>query len=197
MDKLIKKDRKKISGLSLLEALVSTAIIGIGFVAILQMTTYSVHSINTSGDRTKANYLTNMMAEDVIGHRDVNTSGVQNFSEYLSENQPNLNFCDDPSSSQANTNAGNVYGGNNLDGALMKANKWTAIFNNKDYLNCKGKNERRSFRMFMLSGTGMNNALENPNINDEIMYIGRIQMSLNDGKKRKFLYFQADFNTRK
>ena len=140
----MKKDRKKISGLSLLEALVSTAIIGIGFVAILQMTTYSVHSINTSGDRTKANYLTNMMAEDVIGHRDVNTSGVQNFSEYLSENQPNLNFCDDPSSSQANANAGNVYGGNNLDGALMKANKWTAIFNNKDYLNCKGKNERRS-----------------------------------------------------
>ena len=83
---------------------------------------------------------------------------------------PNLNFCDDPSSAQANANAGNVYGGNNLDGALMKANKWTAIFNNKDYLNCKGKNERRSFRMFMLSGTGMNNALENPNINDEIMY---------------------------
>ena len=61
MDKLMKKDRKKISGLSLLEALVSTAIIGIGFVAILQMTTYSVHSINTSGDRTKANYLTNMI----------------------------------------------------------------------------------------------------------------------------------------
>ena len=108
----MKKDRKKISGLSLLEALVSTAIIGIGFVAILQMTTYSVHSINTSGDRTKANYLTNMMAEDVIGHRDVNTSGVQNFSEYLSENQPNLNFCDDPSSSQANANEENVYGGN-------------------------------------------------------------------------------------
>ena len=152
------------------------------------MTTYSVHSINTSGDRTKANYLTNMMAEDVIGHRDVNTSGVQNFSEYLSENQPNLNFCDDPSSSQANANAGNVYGGNNLDGALMKANKWTAIFNNKDYLNCKGKNERRSFRMFMLSGTGMNDALENPNINDEIMYIGRIQMSLNDGKKKVFIF---------
>ena len=47
--------------------------------------------------------------------------------------------------------------------------------------------------MFMLSGTGMNDALENPNINDEIMYIGRIQMSLNDGKKRKFLYFQSDY----
>ena len=37
---------KKISGLSLLEALVSTAIVGIGFVAILQMTNYSVQSIS-------------------------------------------------------------------------------------------------------------------------------------------------------
>ena len=57
----MKKDIKKILGLSILEALVSTAIIGIGFVAILQMTNYSVQSIYTSGERTKANYLTNMI----------------------------------------------------------------------------------------------------------------------------------------
>ncbi len=188
----MKINRKKISGLSLLEALVSTAIIGIGFVAILQMTTYSVQSINTSGDRTKANYLTNMMAEDVIGHKNVNTSGVQNFSEYLSQNQPDLDFCDNPAQQTATT-AGNVYGTNDSDGALMKSNKWKAIFNNKNYLNCKGKNERRSFRMFQLSGTGMTGAIENTNIKDEIMYIGRIQMGLNDGKKRKFLYFQSDY----
>ena len=30
---------------------------------------YSVQSIYTSGERTKANYLTNMIAEDVIGHK--------------------------------------------------------------------------------------------------------------------------------
>ena len=64
---------KKISGLSLLEALISTAIVGIGFVAILQMTNYSVQSVYTSGERTKANYLTNMIAEDVIGHKNVVT----------------------------------------------------------------------------------------------------------------------------
>ena len=40
--------KKKISGLSILEAIVSTAIIGIGFVAILQMTNYSVQSIQVS-----------------------------------------------------------------------------------------------------------------------------------------------------
>ena len=47
--------------------------------------------------------------------------------------------------------------------------------------------------MFQLSGTGMTGAIENTNIKDEIMYIGRIQMGLNDGKKRKFLYFQSDY----
>ena len=55
---MIKKKNKKISGLSLLEALISTAIVGIGFVAILQMTNYSIQSIFVSGERTKANYLT-------------------------------------------------------------------------------------------------------------------------------------------
>ena len=55
---MIKKKNKKISGLSLLEALLSTAIVGIGFVAILQMTNYSIQSIFVSGERTKANYLT-------------------------------------------------------------------------------------------------------------------------------------------
>ena len=25
------------------------------------------------------------------------------------------------------------------------------------------------------------------------MYIGRVQMNLNDGKKRKYLYFQTDY----
>ena len=49
----MKKDIKKILGLSILEALVSTAIIGIGFVAILQMTNYSVQSIYSSGERTR------------------------------------------------------------------------------------------------------------------------------------------------
>ena len=61
---------KNILGLTILEGLVSTAIVGIGFIAILQMVNYSVQSIDNSGERTKANYLVSMMAEDVIGHRD-------------------------------------------------------------------------------------------------------------------------------
>ena len=86
---------KKISGLSLLEALISTAIVGIGFIAILQMTNYSVQSIYTSGERTKANYLTNMIAEDVIGHRNITTGDARNFSDWLADadNQFDSEYC--------------------------------------------------------------------------------------------------------
>ena len=60
---------KSQQGLTLLEALVSTAIVGIGFVAIFSMVNFSVQSIDSSAERTKANYLVSMIAEDIIGHR--------------------------------------------------------------------------------------------------------------------------------
>ena len=82
---MIKKKNKKISGLSLLEALISTAIVGIGFVAIMQMTNYSIQSIYTSGERTKASFLSAMVAEGFIGYRD----SVAGVSE---ENRDNIYY---------------------------------------------------------------------------------------------------------
>ena len=203
---------KKISGLSLLEALMSTAIVGIGFVAILQMTNYSVQSIYTSGERTKANYLTNMIAEDVIGHKNIVTGSAINFSDYLFQNEFNPNFCDNPAAgttslNTGNTgNVGNIYGNDEIDGPLMKQRKWEALLNNKNYLNCKGTNERRNFRVFKLGSqwsaepgilVSTNerpiDGADVPYVLDDLMYIGRIQMNLNDGKKRKYLYFQTDY----
>ena len=202
---------KKISGLSLLEALMSTAIVGIGFVAILQMTNYSVQSIYTSGERTKANYLTNMIAEDVIGHKNIVTGSAINFSDFLFQNEFNPNFCNNPTTSGTTlsgniSNVGNVYGNDEVDGPLMKLRKWEALLNNKNYLNCKGTNERRNFRVFKLGSQWsaepgiLVNANERPldgadvpYVLDDLMYIGRIQMNLNDGKKRKYLYFQTDY----
>ena len=58
--------------MTLLEALVSTAIIGIGFVAVFQMVQYSVRSIDISGERTKATFLTGMVAEDLISEKHSN-----------------------------------------------------------------------------------------------------------------------------
>ena len=69
MIKFLKKYKTQL-GLTLLEALMSTAIVGIGFVAVFNMVNFSVQSIDTSGERTKANYLVSMIAEDIIGHKD-------------------------------------------------------------------------------------------------------------------------------
>ena len=206
---------KKISGLSLLEALISTAIVGIGFIAILQMTNYSVQSIYTSGERTKANYLTNMIAEDVIGHRKIVTGGATNFSDWLSEsdNQFDSEYCLNAAEGQASANTGNIYGNDEVDGPLMKQRKWMAILSNRSYLNCRGTKERRNFRIFKIgsrwSPPELNTLINNnrttinigpdqrevnlPIVTEDVIYIGRIQMNLNDGKKRKFLYFQSDY----
>ena len=93
---MINKKNKKVLGVSILEALVSTVIIGIGFVAILQMTNYSVQSMQTSGDRTKANYLTNVIAEDVISSRRETTGSFENFLINLISNQLNADVCSSP-----------------------------------------------------------------------------------------------------
>ena len=47
-------------GISLIEALVSTAIVAIGFLAVFQLVNYSVNSIDVSAERTKINYITSM-----------------------------------------------------------------------------------------------------------------------------------------
>tara|TARA_Y100000816_G_C26055266_1_gene553689 strand:+ start:589 stop:1248 length:660 start_codon:yes stop_codon:yes gene_type:complete len=215
MKKMKNVHNKKISGLSLLEALISTAIVGIGFIAILQMTNYSVQSIYTSGERTKANYLTNMIAEDVIGHRKIVTGGATNFSDWLSEsdNQFDSEYCLNAAEGQASANTGNIYGDDEVDGPLMKRRKWMAILSNRSYLNCRGTQERRNFRIFKIgsrwSPPELNTLINNnrttinigpdqrevnlPIVTEDVIYIGRIQMNLNDGKKRKFLYFQSDY----
>ena len=76
INKMIKfsNKRKKQSGITILESLISTAIIGIGFVAIFQMVNFSVQSIDSSSERTKANYLVSMIAEDIIAHKITDTS---------------------------------------------------------------------------------------------------------------------------
>ena len=57
-------------GLTLIEALVSAAIVGIGFISIFQMVNYAIQSIDISGERTKSNYLVSMVAEDLMADKD-------------------------------------------------------------------------------------------------------------------------------
>lgn len=202
------KNNFYIKGISLLEAIVSTAIIGIGFVAILQMTNYSVSSIGISSERTKANFLTNMIAEDTLGNRSTGITG-DNFSEKMialltlsqSDTDAGISMHDLSASCSKggakDTNSGNIYGtytpGEIVAASDMKYRKWGAILNSKDYMNCKGTNETRKFQIFKLSPSWGSGDVENNSITDDIMYIGKIQIKLNDGKKTNFLYFQADY----
>ena len=54
----MKKNNKSNLGVSIIEALISMVIVGIGFVAVLQITQYSINSVKTSGERTKATFFT-------------------------------------------------------------------------------------------------------------------------------------------
>ena len=82
VDKKINKIKRAAEkGITLLEALISTAIIGIGFVAVFQMVQYSVRSIDVSGERTKATYLAGMVAEDLFSDKNAERSAVK-FIDY-------------------------------------------------------------------------------------------------------------------
>ena len=228
------KDIKNILGLSILESLVATAIVGIGFVAILQMTNFSVLSIDTSGERTKANYLVTMIAEDVIGHKNT-IFGLSSKAEGLSfENDgsithtTNTTDADDPTVTTtitstvekfvdhlvgADFNAGagsagpcaaggaideetDVYGAQEVDAPRNKENKWQAILGGNRYLKCKGENDIKKMKVYKICrwSTCVH---KNDDVTDNGMYIGRIQVNLNNGRKRKFLYFQADYKIKK
>ena len=213
---MISIKNKNILGLSLLEALVSTAIIGIGFVSILQMTNYSVQSMQTSGERTKANFLTSVIAEDVISSRDSSTSTHSKFSHFLISEQNNeisddgnsaifsTGVCSSASGS-ASANTDKIYGTTETDAHSMKLTKWKSLLNNKSYLRCHGENEKRTFKVYKLcrydnagedttkGGSGVTCDFTNTLIQDEELFIGRVQINLNQGNKRKYLYFQSDY----
>ena len=221
---IMKKKKSNNSGLSILEALVSTAIVGIGFIAILQMTNFSAQSITNSGERTKANYLTGMIAEDVIGSKNTlfginsdsediqygqdgsvslasgaDASDVVKFSEHLNTNGWNAQLNCGGSTNTSNTadaanNTGqeNIYDTQNIDAPRNKKQKWDLIFNENRFLKCRTNNETKKVEVFSVCRwPGCTN--QSDLVFDEPIFIGRVEMKLNDGKKRKFLYFQSDY----
>ena len=201
---------KNILGITILEGLVSTAIVGIGFVAILQMVNYSVQSIDVSGERTKANYLVSMIAEDIIGHRD---STYKKFADHLTEGEgegweaPDACKREVAGGTDTATNVANIYEGEGNAPENMEA-KWDNIISKDRYLKCRGEKDIKKVKVFKVCSWGCTYSIAEAskdedsdgyiiNYYDEAMYIGRVQINLNNGKKRKFLYFQADYKIKK
>ena len=233
---------KKILGLTILEGLISTAVVGIGFIAILQMVNYSVQSIDTSGERTKANYLVSMIAEDIIGYKNavygvdpnvdkvvvgidgtvtVNDEAKENarkFTEHLAQGEFFTGACgssvttattdtgapEQQENSQQQENSPNsgpptsIYDSQFADGPQNKEQKWMQVLGKDRYLKCRGEKDIKKVKMYKICRWSDScPSYIDTSINDNGMYVVRIQVNLNDGRKRKFLYFQADYNTRK
>ena len=196
---LNQKNKKNNLGVSLLEALISMAIVGIGFVAVLQITQYSINSVKTSGERTKATIFVNMFVEDSLSLRDNSTS--ENFTDILAVDD-DRNFTSACGTQGAKDLAktdtvGDIYKNSTSDNdpTENKSEKWNALISNRDYMDCSSSGrEVRAFKIYKLcNNTDSPGCIENKNQRDEIMYIGRAQMTLNNGQKRKYLYFQSDF----
>ena len=228
---MIKKDKKNL-GLTIIEALVSTVVVGIGFIAVFQMTNFSVRSIATSSERTIANYLVSMMAEDVLGHsrtvHGVNTltgdyavdidgsiqiEGVKQptarlFTDHLAAVEFRTEGCDGPAAVAVGgtdtpppDDGGapkSIYETEHIDASSNKEEKWMRIFSENRYLKCRGENDVRRLKMYKICRWGgVCDDYNDPSVTDDGMFIGRVQVNLNNGKKRKYLYFQADYNIRK
>ncbi len=187
-------------GITLIEALVSTAIIGIGFVAIFQMVNYSVQSIDISGERTKANYLVGMVAEDLIAEKN-STSRKKDVKlmDYLVSNKI--------SGSKSSWRMGSCSSGTSQTGSFTntadnKFKKWDDRFS-KRRIKCKGSQDIKFLKVFDIcnnSASG-NNCTYNNTQNYkgpgqqgtgiyEKWYLGKMEVNMNDGSKKKFLYFQ-------
>jgi len=183
---------RNILGLTLIEALVSVVIVSIGFVSIFQMVNYSVRSIDVSGERTKTNFLVSMVAEDLMADKDQEYGG-KNFHEYLlgtSNKGWRMGSCSSGTSSNSNfTNA-----------PQNKMQKWDNRFSKKR-IKCKGPNDIKALKIFDICHSSVSPNCNYVGPNDSTYerqlyynkrYFGRMEVNLNNGKKRKYIYFQID-----
>ena len=151
-------------GISLVEALVSTAIVAIGFLAVFQLVNYSVNSIDVSAERTKINYITSMIAEDMIGSRDqthgdnpsskdciINDYGKsvtkdgeeckhKKFSDYVKENPTEYDSCSGKGGPIfKKEEMTSIYHEEELikSAPENKINRWAVILGQDRYLKCR------------------------------------------------------------
>tara|TARA_X000000950_G_C13728330_1_gene583177 strand:+ start:171 stop:758 length:588 start_codon:yes stop_codon:yes gene_type:complete len=187
---------KNNSGLTLLEALVATVIVGIGFVAVFQMVQYSVRSIDISSDRNKGNYLVNLIAEDVLSHKR-STKDNKEFADYLKENQFSIQQCTNEFGLETkdNTPENKVqYWQQYFDRGITKcrSNEDIRALNIIDICDdetsddktwvCNYKNEEEY--TYIENGAEVKTKIYDP------VYFGKMEIRFNKGKKTRNLYFQ-------
>ena len=144
----MKNNKKNNAGLSLLEALISMVVVGIGFVAILQITQYSINSVKTSAERTKANFFVNMFAEDALSLRDTSKSENLNDIMVVDDDKRFTSECGVQGTKMnvKTGTAGDVYQNSTSenDPTINKSEKWNALISNRDYMDCSNSGREKS-----------------------------------------------------
>ena len=74
-------------GFSIIESLVCLVIIGIGFVAINQLTAFAINFMDRSMERNKMNFLAEMIIEDMLGNPGNAKGNYDNFTQGCSHSQ--------------------------------------------------------------------------------------------------------------
>ena len=116
------------------------------------------------------------------------------FSTHLKDDNFKVERCKAKSADGNEADPKSVYENVNVShgGAKNKFNKWQTIFGDDRYLKCRGDKDIKNVKIFEICRWDHCD-YKNENITDEALYIGRVQVNLNNGKKRRFLYFQADY----
>ena len=194
-DNLSIKKKANQRGITILEALVSTAIIGIGFVAVFQMVQYSIRSIDVSGERTKMNYLVGMVAEDIISDKDTEDDKKRVFLDKLIEKKKTAKLKDRTNSWELGCDTKPKIRDTFAKDVLeLKLQKWNFRFAD-DRLKCRSAKDTKALKVFdicnnKVSGKSCNyQNLDTKSAIYEELYIGRMEAKINDGRKTKYLYF--------
>ena len=194
---------KNNSGLTLLEALVATVIVGIGFVAVFQMVQYSIRSIDVSSDRNKGNYLVNLIAEDVLSHKR-STKENEEFADYLKDNQFSIKQCINEfglDSTITNTPENKVqYWQQYFDRGITKCTNEFGLDSTKDIreLNIIDICNNETSEVKTWTCRYVNDSVYDYNENGipvttkiyDPVYFGKMEIKFNKGTKTRNLYFQ-------
>ena len=181
-------------GLTLIEALVSAAIVGIGFISIFQMVNYAVQSIDVSGERTKTNYLVSMVAEDLMADRDSEDGGKKFYEHLLTNkwnNAGNSSDADFKGWEMTTCKPAPTTSGSHTYAPSNKIAKWNKRFAT-ERVKCRGAKDKKGLKIFEICYTGCTYTNTQSYFGGDKRHFGRMEVNLNNGKKRKYLYFQIN-----
>ena len=148
------------------------------------------------------NIVFNAEGKPELINTDGSTTEFKKFAEHLADTNWKVGDGSTVCANKANyvkkDDINNLYveGDENVDAPRNKERKWNEIFGSDRYLKCKSEKDIKNVKIFKVCKWD-HCEHKNANVFDDALFIGRVQVNMNDGKKRRFLYFTADYQIRK